>query len=180
MIGWVGRVAAWLVIFSVAVVLAVAVLVPRLAGATPYTILTGSMRPDLPPGTLVVIKPVGISDVGIGDVITYQLQSGKPTVVTHRVTAVSQSLRGETTFTTQGDANNAPDNKAVKPVQVKGKLWYSVPYLGYVNNAITGKERDTTMIVVVSGLLVYSAFMLTGSLRDRLRKPRKHVSSDAS
>lgn len=180
MISWVGRVAAWLVILSVAVVLAVAVLIPRLAGATPYTILTGSMRPGFPPGTLVVIKPASVSDIGTGDVITYQLRSGEPTVVTHRVTVVGQNLRGEKQFTTQGDANNIADAEQVMPVQIKGKLWYSVPYLGYVNDAVTGKERRITTIIVVSGLLLYASFMFSGSLRDRMRKPRRHSSADAS
>ena len=46
--------------------------------------LTSSMEPGLPPGTLVIVKPIDPVDVRIGTVITYQLESGKPTVVTHR------------------------------------------------------------------------------------------------
>ena len=168
--GWFGQVVAWLVIASVAAVVTVAVLVPRLGGATPYTILTGSMRPDLPPGTLVVVKPAPTDEIGIGTVITYQLNSGEPTVVTHRVVSVGFDGKGKRVFTTQGDANNVADAKAVMPVQVKGKVWYSVPYLGRVNNAITGKERSFTMIVVVSGLLLYATFMFTGALRDRVSR----------
>ena len=55
---WTVRVAAWTVILGVAAVLAVAVLVPRVGGATPYTVLTGSMAPTYPPGSLVVVRPV--------------------------------------------------------------------------------------------------------------------------
>ena len=74
------------------------------------------------------------------------------------------TVRGKHDFTTQGDANNVADAEQVGPVQIKGKLWYSVPYLGYVNNAITGKERHVTMIIVVSGLLLYAAYMFSGVL----------------
>ena len=45
---WVGRVVAWMVILTSLAALTVAVLVPRLGGATPYEILTGSMQPGLP------------------------------------------------------------------------------------------------------------------------------------
>ncbi len=165
--GWLSQVVAWLVILAVALAITVAVLVPRLGGATPYTILTGSMRPNMPPGTLVVIKEAPVEDIGIGTVITYQLNSGEPTVVTHRVVSLGFDGKGKRVFTTQGDANNAPDAKQVLPVQVKGKLWYKVPYLGYVNNAITGKERHITMIIVVSGLLLYAAYMFTSAFRGR-------------
>ena len=175
--GWFGQVVAWLVILTVAAMVTVGVLIPRLGGATPYTVLTGSMRPHLPPGTLVVIKPTPADEIGVGDVITYQLESGEPAVVTHRVVATSFNGKGEHIFRTQGDANNVADAKPVLEVQIRGKLWYAVPYLGQVNNAITGKERSLTLIIVVSGLLLYSAFMFTGALRDRTRKTEKAVAA---
>ncbi|KRF11494.1 S26 family signal peptidase [Nocardioides sp. Soil797] len=168
-LGWLGQVLAWLVILCVVAILVVAVLIPRIAGATPYTILTGSMRPEMPPGTLVVVKPTDVDDIGVGSVITYQLESGKPTVVTHRVVAQGVNGKGELQFQTQGDANNTPDEKWVKPVQIKGEKWYSVPYLGYVNNVLTGKERQMAVYVVAALLLGYAAFMFTGSMRDRRR-----------
>ena len=83
-----GQVLAWLVVLGAIAVLAAAVVVPRLAGGTPYTVTTASMRPDLPPGTLVVVRAVSFDEIGTGDVITYQLQSGEATVATHRVVAV--------------------------------------------------------------------------------------------
>lgn len=177
---WLGQLVAWLVIIALVAVISAAVVVPRIAGATPYSILTGSMKPKYPPGTLVVVKPINTEDIAIGKVVTYQLKSGKPTVVTHRVVGMVQSPDGTMRFRTQGDANDAPDRGLVRPVQIKGALWYDVPYLGYVNKYITGKERRLTMIVVVSGLLLYAAYMFSGSLRDRLRKPHKHSAADAS
>lgn len=164
---WFGQVVAWAVIVAIVLVLAVAVLVPRVTGATPYTILTGSMRPSLPPGTLVVVKPIDADDIRAGDVITYQLESGKRRVVTHRVTTVGQSLRGDTIFTTKGDANNAADALPVMPVQVKGKLWYSVPYLGHVNDVLTGSQRRLATYGVAGLLALYAAFMFISPLRDR-------------
>jgi signal peptidase len=164
---WLGQAVAWFVIFAAVAVVAAAVLIPRLVGATPYTVLTGSMRPSLPPGTLVVVKPEPVDDLRVGDVVTYQLKSGKPQVVTHRIVRIGTNLEGERTFTTQGDANDVADAKAVRPVQIRGKLLYSVPALGYVNNFISGSHRQVATYGVVTLLLGYAAFMFVGAVRDR-------------
>jgi signal peptidase len=158
--------------FTIAVIVAVllaAVVVPRLAGATPYTILTGSMRPELPPGTLVVVKPERIERLAAGDVITYQLRSGEPAVVTHRIVSVSSTLGGERTLITQGDANTAPDAVAVEGVQVRGKVWYSVPYLGHVNTWFAGVQHELAAVAAGIGLALYAALMFAGGFRDRRR-----------
>jgi signal peptidase len=172
-LGWTGQVLAWFVMAGVLLLLALAVVVPRLGGATPYTILTGSMQPGLPPGTLVVVKPVEPEHIAIGTVITYQRDSGSSTMVTHRVVRVGIDGAGRRFFSTQGDANNAPDAEPVLPVQVKGEQWYAVPYLGHVNNAISGDERAVAVYVVGAGLLLYSTAMFAGAVRDRRRdRPR--------
>lgn len=161
--------AAWTVILVVVTVLCVAVLVPRLAGATSYTVLTGSMRPDLPPGSLVVTRPTEMSDISVGDVVTYQLRSGEPTVVTHRVVAAGFDATGEPLLTTQGDANDAPDAQPVRQVQVRGTTWYSVPHLGRVNAALDGSQRQTAVYVVATALLLYAGWMFAGAPASRRR-----------
>ncbi|WP_082612160.1 MULTISPECIES: signal peptidase I [unclassified Nocardioides] len=171
--GWIGQVVSWLVILGVALALAVAVIIPRLAGATPYTVLTGSMQPTYPPGTLVVVKPTDFDELAIGDVVTYQRESGKSTVVTHRVVGTGTRFDGTRTVTTRGDANQDPDRNPVLAVQVKGKLWYAVPYLGYVNNALSGQERQWAVIAVSALLIGYAAFMFVSALRDRRRAKRE-------
>ena len=67
------------------------------------------MKPSMPPGTLVVVRPTPVDEIGIGSVITYQVESGEPTVVTHRVVAQGIGATGEPVFRTQGDANDVPD-----------------------------------------------------------------------
>lgn len=175
--GWLIQAASWFVTSLILLVLVVAVLIPRLAGATPYTILTGSMAPGMPPGTLVVVKPVDASDIAIGDVITYQLRSGERTVVTHRVVAIGFDGRGDRVFRTQGDANAVPDAEAVMPVQIKGERWYAIPWIGHVSNALTAAQRQTAVVVVAFGLLVYAASMFTAAARNRGRQEDSHVQS---
>lgn len=178
MLRWLGQALAWLVILAVVSLIVIAVLVPRIGGATPYTVLTGSMRPDLPPGTLVVVRPAKAADIGVGSVVTYQLASGRKSVATHRVVSVA-SFRGEPVYRTQGDANDAPDRKWVRQVQIKGKLWYAVPYLGYVNSALSGPQRQIATYGVAGCLFLYAAYMFCSPIRDK-RKDRLRTTEKVS
>jgi signal peptidase len=173
---WTLRVAAWTVIVGTAAVLLAAVLVPRMGGATPYTVLTGSMTPTYPPGSLVVVRTVEPESLTTGDVITYQLDSGKPTVVTHRIVSQGFDGDGEVVLHTQGDANDGPDPDPVKAVQVRGEVWYAVPYLGYLNTVLTGKERQLGVYAAAAGLLGYALLSFIGAARDTRRaRPMKET-----
>lgn len=164
-----GQVLSWLALFIVLCLLAVMVVIPRLGGATAYTVLTGSMRPDFPPGRLVVVKPVPVEAIEVGDVLTYQLESGEPGVVTHRVVSVASSLSGERQFVLRGDANNTDDAPIVAE-QVRGKLWYSLPWLGYLNSALSASQRTWLTWLAIGGLLSYSLVMFTGAWREHRGK----------
>jgi signal peptidase I len=178
-LNWAGQALAWSVIVAVSAALIAVLLVPRVAGATPYTVMTSSMEPDFPAGTLVVTRPVDIEDIETATVITYQLESGRPEVVTHRVIAHGVNADGDIVLQTRGDANGTPDRAWVRAVQLKGELWYSVPYLGRVNSALTGAERQLVVYAVAALLLGYALLMWIGAVRDRARR-RKEPSNDAT
>lgn len=176
---WAGQVLAWVVILVAASAIAVGVLIPRLGGATPYTVLTSSMEPKYPPGTLVVVKPTPTDEIGVGTVITYQLESGRKAVVTHRVVSVGYGSNGEMVFTTKGDANDVVDLEPVMPVQIRGALWYAVPKLGWMSQALNNDQRNTAVYVVAGGLGLYALTMFGGGLRDRMRS-RRDATTDAT
>lgn len=119
----------------VVVVLAGAILVvPRVTGAVPLTVLTGSMRPAIQPGDLIVIRPTDPNLLEIGQIITFQPVSGDPTLVTHRIVNLTRNLQGETVnVLTRGDANNVDDASLI-PDQVMGRMWYRVPRAGYITS----------------------------------------------
>ncbi|MGW0454041.1 signal peptidase I [Gordonia sputi] len=173
-LGMIRMTLSWLLLFAAVTLLAAVVVVPRLAGATPYTILTSSMRPHMPPGTLVVAKTVDPATLHTGDVITYQLRSGQPDVVTHRIVGVGQDGRGERLFTMKGDNNPTTDPAPARAVQIRGKVWYSVPYIGYLNQVITGRQHIIAVYVVAGLLFAYAALMMLSAARDR-RRSRRHL-----
>lgn len=145
------------------------IVVPVLLGATPYTVLTRSMEPGMPPGTLVVTRPVPVDTIGTGDVVTYQLRSGEPTVVTHRVIGVGSNALGETVFSTMGDANAVPD-EPVREVQVRGVVVYQVPYLGYVNTWVGANRPGWLLKSVAAVLILYGVVLVAAGVRDRVRR----------
>lgn len=169
-LGRVGQAVAWVVILVALSAVTVAVLIPRIGGATPYTILTSSMEPKYPAGTLIVTRPTPVEEIGVGTVITFQLRSGDPTVVTHRVSSVAYDSEGEPEFITRGDANDGDDLEPVKPVQIRGALWYAVPKLGWVNQAMDQDQRNTAVYAVAGGLGVYALMMFGGAMRERGRR----------
>jgi signal peptidase len=169
---WVGLALSWFVMLFVGATLLAALIAPRIAGATPYVIETGSMEPSMPPGTLVVVKAVPMSEIGPGDVVTYQIRSGDSTVVTHRVVAQGYDGTGQPRWRTQGDANPSADQSWVLPVQVQGTRWYSIPYLGYVTSLVSERQRGVLTGLVALGLMGYAGTMFRGAVRDRRREER--------
>ncbi|WP_345461444.1 signal peptidase I [Nocardioides marinquilinus] len=161
------RTSAVLVLLAGLALLATVVVVPRLAGATPYTVLTGSMRPDLGPGTLVVVRPVDPGTVAVGDVVTYQLESGEADVVTHRVVEVQHRVNGTLWFVTQGDANPVADAEPVRPEQLRGEVWYSVPHVGRLHDLLGAQSRAALTLLAVVMLSGYAVTMFAGAARDR-------------
>jgi signal peptidase len=146
------------------------VVVPRAEGATPLTVLTGSMRPHLPPGTLLVVRPVKADDIRIGDVITYEPNpDDATTVISHRVIAITSTTAGARIFTVQGDANNAPD-APVMAKQVVARLWYSVPLLGWVNSWLSGAHRAWAAPAAGVLLLGYAVWNLASGAAERARR----------
>lgn len=170
---WISHVLSWVALLFVVVVLLASIVVPKLGSAIPYTVLTSSMEPTYPPGTLIVVRQTNAENLGVGEAITYQIKSGEPGVITHRIVGTTFDKDGKQLYITQGDNNSAPDQDPVRPVQVRGTVWYSIPYLGYVNNWITGERRSVFVGVVVAGLLGFALYQFVGAGLDRKRARKK-------
>lgn len=121
----------WILVFCVAV-LAVLLSGIRLAGLTPYVVLSGSMEPTYHVGSIIYVKKVPPENIEPGDPITFVLNEAM-VAVTHRVTEVDS---GNHRFITKGDANDAADGSPVPYENLIGKAVFSIPYLGYFSNWI--------------------------------------------
>ncbi|MFC5929343.1 signal peptidase I [Cryobacterium melibiosiphilum] len=163
--------AVLLLVLALAVLL---IVVPKVAGGIPLTVLTSSMEPGLPPGTLIVVAPVDPDTLQIGDVATYQIRSGEPGVITHRITQVISSSNGERSFIFQGDNNSDPDADVVLAEQIQGRLWYSLPFVGYVNNAVNGVNQAWIIPLGAGLLFLYAGWSIGRGIVTGVRGRRRH------
>ena len=110
-------------------------------------ILTSSMRPTMPEGTLVVIKETKASDLKVGDIITY-LPSKATDYVTHRI----KSINDNGTFITKGDANNTVDISPVSEKQIAGKVVFKILYLGAIFMFI---QKHAVFVIVILAFILF-------------------------
>ena len=104
-------------------------------------IRSGSMRPTYQPGDLAFVYVGNSIQVSKGDVVLFEID-GNPTL--HRVVNIENGQ-----ITTQGDANNTPDQKKI--TQVDGKLLFAIPKIGYVIDYIQIPFRGLAQLIRGSG-----------------------------
>lgn len=173
--GVVGRALSFVALLLAVLAAAVLIVVPMATGSQTYSVLTNSMRPHLPPGTLLVSRPVAFQDLRVGDVITYQLESGQADVITHRIVTTSADQQGNTLFITQGDNNALPDEAPVREIQVRGKLFYAVPYAGFLANWLGNQDRGMGARIAAVVLIGYGAWNVVAGMLSRRRNSRNEA-----
>lgn len=125
---WPVMIASWIA-WGFVIGLVVAVTVPVAFGLHPMTVLTGSMRPMIQPGDMVVDETISPSQIRVGDIVTFREPHGTRTI-THRVRKISIS-EGQARVTTRGDANDTVEKWQVPVTGSVGRVVYQVPKIGY-------------------------------------------------
>ena len=175
----VGKILNFVVLMVAVFAALVLIVVPRVTGSQTYTVLTNSMAPSFPPGTFLVVKPVDFAGLKYGDVVTFQMYSGRPDVETHRIVGFGATQEGEKTLVTKGDNNGVNDAEPVRELQVKGKLFYAVPYVGYAANALGNADRNLWATLGAAGLIGYGGLLMVKGVRDRRRLKKAHGGASA-
>ncbi|WP_024818645.1 signal peptidase I [Arthrobacter sp. 31Y] len=122
---------------------------PRVLGYQTSTMLTGSMAPLINPGDVVVTVPTPITDVKVGDIITYHIPVEDQRVETHRITEITTTADGGIAVQTKGDANNGID-PWIATLQGKtvDKQIATIPHIG---NAIRALREPIVMNTLMYG-----------------------------
>lgn len=119
----------WLIIsiYVVSGILLAVFLWPH-SGWRVYRVVTGSMTPAIPQGSLVVDHAMPPRNYQIGQVVTFISPYNTKETITHRI--VGRGVLGAIpTFVTKGDANNTPDRPIVGG-NIVGRVVWHVPYAG--------------------------------------------------
>jgi signal peptidase len=103
-----------------------------LFGFYPTIVASGSMSPALEVGDMSIVISTNPSNIQVGDVIQYW--QGEEMNL-HRVVQIQETESG-VEFITKGDANNVPDTIPVTADQIRGKLIFTIPKVGWVSIAI--------------------------------------------
>ena len=125
------------VILILMILLCIPFTLPRLLECQAYTVVSGSMEPEIPVGSLVYTRSAEPEEAKIGDVIAFYGGRDANAIITHRVVE-NRVIMGQ--FITKGDANQTNDMNPVSYEQFIGRVELTVPHMGMVAQLLTGKE----------------------------------------
>lgn len=147
MIKMTDKVLHWL--FSIAGLMGICLIfLPQMLGYVPRIVISGSMEPAVPVGSIAYInRRIAQEEIKKDDVIAYEL-SGEMSVL-HRVVCTDTKKR---TWTTKGDANTSCDIGEVSYEQYLGKMIFCIPYAGYVWMGM--KKKEVWMIIGIMGIVL--------------------------
>ena len=166
-----GNVLSTLLLVAV-LLLAAALAGVRLFGLTPFAVVSGSMEPEIPVGSLVMVHDAEPADIVEGDIIAFYGAVDSAAVITHRVVGNSPAM-GE--FITKGDANEERDVNPVDYNEFIGKVEHVVPGVGGIAEAMTGpagRRAAGCLIVLAAG------FLVLGSVLEHTGKRKKRKSGE--
>ena len=137
----------------------------RIFGVQVYGVLTGSMEPTHPTGSLIYVKRTDASDLRVNDVITFSISPN--VIATHRIVEIvpDENNPSIVRYRTKGDANKDVDASLVSASNIIGKVVFSVPQLGYVANFIQ-QPPGIYVAILVCGLMIAFVFY-TDSLENK-------------
>jgi signal peptidase I len=113
------------------------------------TVLSGSMRPGIQPGDVVMVRAVPTDELKVGDVIAF-LPPAHTTPVLHRIVSIDASG-----LVTKGDANNVEDpwGKVATDSATTLRLVWVIPKIGLIAH-----NRGT--VFIGAGALLIAAIAL--------------------
>ena len=138
-------------------------IMPRVAGYEGYVVVSGSMEPTIPVGSIIYSKKTDPELLQTGDIIVFINETRGTTPVTHRVVTNDPSTG---TITTKGDANEHEDINPVTYDRVIGKVSSHVPRIGFT----------VAMFTTVLGKIIAVLLLLEGWLLNEIGRRLKQRS----
>lgn len=102
---------------------------PGFIGYKPFIVYSGSMKNEIPVGSIAIIKEVDNKTLAKGDIIAFRTEDNS--IVTHRIADVKTDDK-QTYYITKGDQNKINDQQKVTANMIEGKYLFRIAYLGYL------------------------------------------------
>jgi signal peptidase len=157
-----------------AIGLAALMILPSLLGYERYVIVSGSMEPTIPVGSIVYDEVVPVDDLEVGDIITFvppaEFDISDP--VTHRIHSITvggedSDVPGQRVFRTKGDNNDNVDPwHMVLDRPEQARVAHHIPYVGYVYMALSKPWVQLLLIglpaLAIAVFVVLSLWRISG------------------
>lgn len=154
------------------VIIAMLMVGVRLFGLQVYTVLSGSMEPEYPVGSLVYVMEVDTSTLELRDVITFKLS--EETTATHRIIDIvpDENDPQKVRYQTKGDNNDMIDGTLVEPSNVIGKAIFKLPYMGYLAMFLGTKQGRFAAIAACAAMLLITLLseLLNEAVKEKQNK----------
>lgn len=153
--------AAWLLLARVVIARAILATVTGLAvwaiillpfGLSSTVIASGSMRPSVAVGDVVVTRPISENTELLGRVVTAANPAKPGHLLSHRI--VADHKNG--TYQTKGDANRDPDSTPLPRTAIHGRAFLLVPWVGLPSHWLATGQPIPVVITAI-GLIALAA-----------------------
>ena len=168
---------------------------PNVLGYSLFRVMTGSMEPNIPTNSLIVVHRIEPGKLEKGDVISFYSRdpSLMGEVSTHRIVGIEE-VGGRYIFSTKGDANNVEDQYVTYGEDVIGKVVFSSYRLGQgvrlISNPLLFVPLIIIPLVIMLGHSLWESIALAAKLAreeeeaavrealDAIRKKREAENAD--
>lgn len=160
------------IIVVMVAILAIPLVGIRIVGIDILTVLSPSMEPKYPTGSLIYLVDVDPAKLEVEDVITYRIS--EKTTATHRIKEIipDEDDPSIVRFRTKGDNNDDYDGSLVEFEQVEGKVIFCIPLLGHLAMYI---QRPPGLYVAIgTALAIIFLVMVVDTVTDDKKSKNKN------
>lgn len=113
------------------------------------TVISGSMEPTIPIGSLIVSKEVPVNKLQVGDIVSFE-SNGE--IVTHRIAKIEDKK-----IYTKGDANESLDEGYAE--EIIGKVILHIPKIGVFFQIIQTTRGSVALVLTIVTFILLERFI---------------------
>lgn len=136
--------------------------VTNLVGFRFYTIVTGSMEPTIPTGSMVLVKSLAPGeDPQVGGIVTFKAtRLGDPIVLTHYLREIQVEDDGQVRYITRGENTDHDDDYVTHREDLLGTYVFHMPFLGRLGQFLRSTQALFMYLMIGVILLIYYVLSL--------------------
>jgi len=125
----------------------------QIGGWRAFTVMSASMEPTIPTGSLIITHSTTPGDLKEGMIVTFIRPDNTKEFITHRIASIDKTTTIPI-ITTKGDNNNSTDSWRLVAGSVVGTVFFITPKLGYFLSLARTKIGIALLILIPSVLII--------------------------